>query len=189
MWKVSTARVTAGWSARRTASQACGHPVDVASPGERLECQDHAAFGSGLAEPVELLGHEVEVVDGVVAHVRAHQEGTRAQLGGDVELALDPSLRRGEPLGQDTSSVADRLEQVDAQAEVRAPGSDLAAAGAGCATRSLSKISTPSKPAAAMASSLSPSRPLSDRVATPLCIRRSAPRSAGTSGRRLPADR
>ena len=75
---------------------------------------------------MQLLGAEVEVVDGVGADVGAAQHGRRAELGHHVELGAEPVQHGVEPLGRHALDVAHRLEEVDAQAEVGAPGRDLA---------------------------------------------------------------
>ena len=103
MWKLSTHSPSAGWSPRRTISQGLvGHP--------------HAALGGQLTQPVQLLGDQPVVVDGVRGHGRAHQDQVGAQLRHHVELERGAAQVELDLLGAHVVEVADRLVQVDRQA-------------------------------------------------------------------------
>ena len=101
-------------------------PVDVPSPGECLEGHGHAGLGRDLADAVQLLGAEVEVVDGSGGGVRAGQQGRRTQLGHHAELGAQPVQDRLERVGCHALDVTDGLEQRDLQPEVRAARGHLA---------------------------------------------------------------
>ena len=98
----------------------------------------------------------------------------------DVELAFGPAQVRGQQVGVGRVEVAERLVEVDRQAEVGAPVAQLRPATSGEATRSGSKISTPSKPAAAAAASLSSRVPEMQTVAS--AVRRRSDRGRPVAG-------
>ena len=102
--------------------------VQVPAPGERLEGDRDAVPGRELADPVQLLGGEVAVVEGVGADVRAGEERRHPELAHHLELGPDPVQHRVEPFRGHRLEVADRLEQVDGQPQVGAAARDLARA-------------------------------------------------------------
>ena len=126
-WKVSTARVIAGWSARTHGLPGLADAVDVASPGERLVGHGDAGLGGDLADAVQLLGGEVEVVDGVPGWRSSRRAGSSY-----ASSAITPSLVRSRcrtasnGLGRHALDVTDGLEQRDLQPEVGAARGDLA---------------------------------------------------------------
>ena len=134
--------------------------VDVAAPGERLEADAQAALRRALAELAEVGRGAVDAAERLRRDVAADQQEVAAELLHDVELALGAredlrALRLGHAL-----EVAERLEGDDRQAEIV---DQRAAPPRGVPLkerRSFSKISTPLKRAAAIASSFSFSVPL-----------------------------
>ena len=185
MWKVSTASVDGGWSARSHGLPCLREPVDVPSPGQRLEGDRDAVLGGQRPRRVQLLGGAgrgrrpgVRRDVGARQHQGAPSSAIDAELGahpvqGGREPLRRPRPRRRGPAGTGRSPSPRSAQRCG----------DLARAGAGEATRSLSKISMPSNPAAAIAGSLSRAPRAAETVAMPLRIRRSAPRSAASSGR------
>ena len=95
--------------------------VDVAAPGERLVGDAQAALVRSLGQRVQLLGGQVVVVDRLGRDVGADEQGVGAELLHDVELRLgaaEVGLRHG-------LEVAERLEEVDRQAELVGHAPDL----------------------------------------------------------------
>jgi hypothetical protein len=98
--------------------------------------------------------------------VGAHQHQRRAEFLHQVELALGP-LERAPVLGLGQAfEVAERLVQVDREAEVRRAIARSSRALPAKCTKSFSNSSMPSKRAAAIASSFSRKVPLIETVAT-----------------------
>jgi hypothetical protein len=97
--------------------------ADVAAPGKRLVRDLQAALAGAGRERVELLGGQVIVVDGVGRDVRADQHGVGAELFHHVELGLG-AAQVAVQLG-DRFEVAERLIEVDAQAECLRAVADL----------------------------------------------------------------
>ena len=88
--------------------------VDVPAPGERLVRDPDAAAGRALRQFAQLLGDERVVVDRVLAHARAHEQQVGAELLHQRELRLgagEVRLRHG-------LEVAQRLVEVEREAEI-----------------------------------------------------------------------
>ncbi|GDY45149.1 hypothetical protein SANT12839_060310 [Streptomyces antimycoticus] len=123
--------------------------------------------GGPFGEQPELLGGEGVVVQGGGGDAGAHQHQIGPEPLHDRELLLGPAQIAGQQVLGDGLEVAEGLEEVDGQAQfggaVPDPSGDR-----GLASRSFSKISTPSKPAAAMAVSFSSRVPLRHTVAMDL---------------------
>ncbi len=99
--------------------------VDVAAPGQRLVGDAQAARGGAVGEEGELLGGEVVVVDGVGRDVRADEHRRRPDALHDVELRLGAAQVARELLRADGLEVAERLVEVDAQAELGGAEADV----------------------------------------------------------------
>ena len=147
--------------------------ADVAAPGERLEADADAAGAGAVPELAEVGGGAVDAAERDRGGVRADEDQVGAELAHQVELALGAvegagALRLGHAL-----EVAERLEEGEREAGVADHAADLGRGGV-VGERSASKISTPSKPAAAMAASFSERSPLIETVAIEVFIGLSA---------------
>jgi hypothetical protein len=100
--------------------------VDPAAPGQRLEGDRDAVLRRQVADPVELLGGEVEVGGGVRAGVGAGEGGAGAEVRHHRELRAQAVQHGREPLGRHALDVPQRLEEVDREPEIGAAGRDLA---------------------------------------------------------------
>ena len=127
--------------------------VDEAAPRERLVGDAHAESLGEIAELTQLGRRELLVAAARRRDIAAQEHGL------DAETVHERELRRGSPqvlleqVGADAFEVAERLVEIERQTELArlAPGSPRASAGE--ATRSGSKISTPSNPASRAATS------------------------------------
>ena len=150
--------------------------ADVPAPGQRLVGDLQAALVGAVGERVQLLGGELVVVDRVRRDVRADQDRVHAELLHHVELGLGAAqvaLRAAPAAPPRSRGTAGRGRCSGPSASAR---SRTSAGASGELIRSGSKISTPSKPAAAAASSFSSSVPLRQTVAIERRIRRRRPR-------------
>ena len=91
---------------------------DVGRPGQCLERDAHPALVRQLGGLVQLLGGQPVVVDGVGLATRADEDQIGAQLGHDVELALEAAhrlcvLRLGHAF-----QIAERLQHLDLETEL-----------------------------------------------------------------------
>ncbi len=100
--------------------------VHVPAPGQRLVGDPQAAGGGARGERVQLLGEQVDVRDGVGRHRGADQHRVGAERLHHLELVLGAAQVRGEALGIGRVQVAERLVEVDRQAQVRAAQPHLA---------------------------------------------------------------
>ncbi len=144
--------------------------TNVTAPGQRFVGHAQAACGSPLAELAKVIDDAAAIGQGRWRDVRAHQHEIRAQLLQHIELALRAiehalALGRGHPF-----EIAKRLEGYarEPRSRIIAP---MTGTDSGEVSRSLSKISTCSKPASAIARSLVRSRPFTEMVAVQFCIR------------------
>ena len=144
--------------------------ADVAAPRERLVGDAEPARRGPLGEQPQLLGGERVVVDRVGRDVRADEDLVGPEVLHHVELRLRPAQVALELIGRHRLEVAERLVEVDGEAEVVGQLADLGG-DSGEPMRSFSKISTPSKPAREAAFSFSSSVPLRHTVAIPLRTR------------------
>ena len=128
--------------------------VDVPAPGERLVADAQAALGRALAEFAEIGGGAVDAAQRHRRDVGADQHQVGAELLHQVELALGPVEGAGALRLRHALEIAERLEQGDLQPEVAHHPRRPRAGVPSKARKSFSKISTPSKPAAAMACEL-----------------------------------
>ena len=149
--------------------------VDVAAPGQRLVADAQAALGGALAELAEIIGGAVDAAERGRRDVAADQQ----QIGAAVPASGRTCARRGRncaraaapacPRNRGTAGTRrsrDRDRGRAARRRAGLPPND---------SRSFSKISTASKPAAAMARSFSSSAPLSETVAIERLVMRPAP--------------
>ena len=125
MWKVSTASVTAGWSARTTAAQAW--PT-------RLTCRPHASASNATEPPYSAASAPTAWSCSAVRSMSGEESAAaleQARILVAPSSAITSSLVRtrcstcGEPLRWDALHVAHGLEQVDGQTEVGAPPGHL----------------------------------------------------------------
>jgi hypothetical protein len=91
-----------------------------AAPGQRLEGDPDFAPRRPLRQQGHLLGAQLEVARRRFGNVRAYQDQLGAEFLHHVELALRPVQVALQLFGTDALEVAERLEHVDAQAEVQA---------------------------------------------------------------------
>ncbi len=97
--------------------------VDEPAPGECLVGDPQAPLGGAGGQQVQLLGGEVVVVHGVRRDRRAHQHRVGAELLHHVELVLGAAEVGREHVRRDRLEVAERLVEVDREAQ---PGAALA---------------------------------------------------------------
>ena len=191
MWKVSTARVIAGWSARDDGLPGLAHPVDVPAPGERLEGHGHAVPRRPISPTrCSCSAREVEVVDGAGGGVGAGQQGRRTELGHHARAWCGAGAARRRTASGGTPSTSRTGWN---RAISRPRSAQRAATSRGRERRpdqvvveELDRVEARRRrPRRACRSST----PLRETVAMPLRIRRSAPRSDASSARSRRADR
>ena len=112
-----------------------------------------------------MVGRHLVGVDGRGRDVAAHQDGADAEALRGGERGGGAAQVLGEGLLVDALDVAQRLVEVQRQPEPAARVPRISSGLWSLAIRSGSKISTPSKPAAAQACSFSMRDPLSETVA------------------------
>ena len=141
--------------------------VDVRAPGQRLVGDPHAR----ARRPGRRAGAAARR-SGRRRRRRPGRPPSRPASGRCPARSMTSNLRSARRRlaanrsGSDGVEVAERLVEVDRQAEVGAAGRGSRRASSGETTRSGSKISTPSNPAAAAAASLSSSVPEMQTVAS-----------------------
>ena len=96
-------------------------PVDVPPPRQRLERDGDAVLGSELAHGVQLLGGEIRVGDRAGRGVRADQHRWRPEVCHHAELGPHAVEDGVEAVRVDALDVAQGLEQVDGEPQVRTP--------------------------------------------------------------------
>ena len=165
-WKLSRHRPSAGWSARRTMPPRVVVRADVPAPGQRL-----------VGDPQPAIARRGRRARASCSAARSSSSTASGETDEQTSTVSAPScsitsnLRsarrrlRASTSGRHGLEVAERLVEVDGQAEVGARAPRSRAGDHGEAIRSFSKISTPSKPAAAAAVSLSSSVPDRQTVA------------------------
>ena len=118
VWKLSRIRPRCGWSARLDDLPGLTEKADEAAPRERLVADPQAAPRGALGELVQLRRGPCRVVEGQRRRVRADQHQRRAERLHHVELALGADQALAEfGLGH-ALEIAERLVQVDAEAEI-----------------------------------------------------------------------
>src|SRR3569833_682602 len=95
--------------------------VDVTAPGERLVGDPDPALGRPVGEEAQLLGGERVVADDVRGDVRAQEQLVGAEACQHGELVLGPAQGAVQDVGRDALEVAERLVEVDAQAQIGRP--------------------------------------------------------------------
>ena len=99
--------------------------VDESSPGEGFVRQAYAVHRSLVAEPAQLRGRHLVVVDGGGADVAADQHGVDPEALHEAELRLRPSQHVAELLVRDAFGIAERLVEVEGQAQSACQRGDL----------------------------------------------------------------
>lgn len=94
--------------------------VDVAAPREHCVREDHARLRHDLREHAELIGDERIVANGVRRYVAAHENAVRAEFVHQFELAFGALDVFRKTLGRYAIEIAERLEQIDFEAEIGA---------------------------------------------------------------------
>ena len=97
----------------------------LGAPGQRLVGEPQPALLGPCRRRGQLLGEPVEVGDGVRGDRGADQDRVGAQVGHDVELALEAPQVAGEALLIGRVEVAERLVQVDREPGVGAPSGEF----------------------------------------------------------------
>ena len=138
--------------------------VDVTAPGERLEPHAHAALRGALTQLMEIRGGAVDPAEAFRRHVAANHQQIAAKLRHQIEFALGANEVARAFVGRHAFEIAERLKGHDLQAEIFGGASDILRR-AVKRQQIVLKISTPLKPAAAMARSFSSSPPLRQTVA------------------------
>ncbi len=158
-----------GWPARTTASQAW--PT-------RLTCRPHASASNATVPPYSAAAPRRRAAArrsgrcrGTSRRRRSSRRGPGAPSSAMTSSLAAPGAATPANRSGGTPCTSRRGWNRSMVRPRSAHRMATSAGGSGLATRSLSKISTPSKPAPAIASSLSASRPLSETVAIPDAIR------------------
>ncbi len=99
--------------------------VDEPAPGERLVGQPHAVRRGLVAQPTELLGRHVVIVDRGGADIAADQHGVDAETLHQPELRSRASYDVGELLLGDSLRVAEGLVEVERQPQATRQRGDL----------------------------------------------------------------
>ena len=99
--------------------------VDVLAPGEGLVGDLDAVLAGEVREGGELRGAEVVVVDGGGGDVGADQDGVHAQPGHEPELGLGPAEVGCQQVLGHAVEVAERLVEVQREAQVRGHLADV----------------------------------------------------------------
>ena len=118
MWKLSRQTPSAGWSAASHEPPGVVVLADVAAPGERLVGDAEPARRGPLGERPQLRRGEGVVVDRVGRDVRADEDQVGPEVLHHVELRLRPAQVALELVRRHRLEVAERLVEVDGQAEV-----------------------------------------------------------------------
>ena len=126
VWKLSRIRPRCGWFGERDDLPGLAVALDVAAPGQRLEADAQVPSRRPLGEGVQLRRRALGAGERARRGVRADQQQRRAELLHQVELVLGAVEVLREQLVGHALEVAERLVQVDRQAEVGAHRGELA---------------------------------------------------------------